>query len=252
MGLIIFALSMITIIILGIFIYSKRTKVNYIPTAYESELIEYFEEIALKAEFDGNTNETIKWNKPILLYVLKNKAYEKQMNAISRTINEINELATDGFKIELTEDKTRKNATLFLLSRDKVEELDSHFLEGIDGDFAGLSEAIYNWQNHITSAKIFIDIEESINVQESVILEEITQSIGLMNDSEKYPNSIFYEKQMEENINNDEYSCIDKDVIKLLYHPRMKSGLNNEQVKRVIKRILKNKEIKLSGPIPAM
>lgn len=242
-----FVLSIITVVILGIFIYRKATKVDYLPTAYESELIEYFEEIALKSEIDKNINETIKWNKSMSLYVVKDKPYKRQMASIKKAIEGVNYLATDGFRIELTEDKTEKNAILYLSSRNDVEDLDYHFLKGINGDFAGLSEARYNWRNHIISAKIFIDIEESIEVQESVILEELTQSIGLMNDSEKYPNSIFYEKQMAENIHNNKYSPIDKDVIKLLYHHRMKSGLNSEQVKNVIKRILKNKEVELAG-----
>ncbi len=242
-------LLVLLVFFLGLLTFNKLTKVDYIPTEFEYELIDYFKEIALNAEYSSKDKlqKTIKWKQPMMLFVVKEGEHIPQIKTIKKVIQTISELTLDGFKIELIEEKSKSNAILYLLNKDKVEEIDPSFFNGISGDFVGLSLATYNGRNNITSAKIFIDIEESIEIQKSVILEEITQSIGLMNDSEKYSNSIFYEKQMEENIVNVQYSAIDKDIIKLLYHRRMKSGLNNKEVERVIKRIFKNNEIELSG-----
>lgn len=41
-----------------------------------------------------------------------------------------------------------------------------------------------------------------------------------------------------------EYSKIDRDVIKLLYHPEMKPGLNLKQVNNVIKKIFQEERDK--------
>ena len=84
-------------------------------------------------------------------------------------------------------------------------------------------------------------------MQESIILEEITQSLGLSFDSKKYTNSIFYEHKSRDNIHIKEFSNLDKDIIKLLYHPKVKAGLNEKEVKIVIKQILSKKQIELLG-----
>ena len=71
---------------------------------------------------------------------------------------------------------------------------------------------------------MYIDINESLEWQKSTILEEITQSLGLMNDSDQHPDSIFFENQEENETITTEYSSLDSTLIKLLYDPQMKPG----------------------------
>lgn len=219
---------------------------EYVPTEYEKELIEYFKEVVLESEYYENPKKIIKWRKSMLLFVSKNKEYKEQMRAIKETINKINELATDGFKIVLTNDLAKSNAFLYLGTKDSIAELDSDFYHRmdsdiIDEDFTGFAYVEFEWQNFsISEAKIFISTEDSLEIQKSTILEEITQSIGIPNDSERYSNSIFYEHQITDSIINKEYSKMDRDIIKLLYHPKMRTGLSDRQSEKVIKRILKN------------
>ena len=61
-------------------------------------------------------------------------------------------------------------------------------------------------------------------------------------DSKKYVTSVFYEDKykLEEEIK--QYSQLDKDIIRLLYHPKMKPGLGPIEVEKVIKRILKSEK----------
>ncbi len=250
MGLII--IIIVLVFVSSLFIYKKVTIVNYHPTAYESELIKYFKEVALQSEHGDYINKIIKWRKPMLLYVIKDKAYKEQMVAIKKAIEGINYLATDGFKIELTEDPKKGNTFLYLCSREKVAELAPNFYkkftDDVDIDISGYADMEFYWNNHnIYKASIYVDPQDPIDIQESIILEEITQSIGLPYDPESHPNSIFYEHKAVEGIKIYKYSELDKDIIKLLYHARMKPGINEKEVENVIKRILKNKEIKLSG-----
>lgn len=242
MGIII--ISSFVVVLLGIFFYNKLAKVDYIPTAYETELIDYFKEVALQSEFDEDINRVIKWKQPMLLCVVKDKTYKRQMDAIQKTIDGINELATDGFKIELTNEPKKSNSFIYLCSREYVAKLAPNFYKSftddIDVDVSGFAYMEFNWNNYkINKSFIYIDPEDPIDIQESTILEEITQGVGLPNDPESYSNSIFYEHKSEENIVIKEYSQLDKDVIKLLYHPKMKPGLDSTQCEKVIKRILK-------------
>lgn len=244
----------ITIVILlsGLFLYNKWVINRYEPSAYETELIKYFLDVALQSEHGDYINKIVKWRKPMLLYVIKDKPYSNQVSKIKKTINDINLLATDGFRIELTENLKNSNAFLYLCSKSKLIELAPNFSEKVlystDKDISGYADMEFYWDNYnIYKANIYIDSKDPIDIQKSVILEEITQSIGLPYDPETYPDSIFYEHKSEEEINTSKYSALDKDIIKLLYHPRMKPGLNKNEVIFEIKRILKNKEIELSG-----
>ena len=77
------------------------------------------------------------------------------------------------------------------------------------------------------SASILISSADITQKERShLIREELTQSLGLMNDSNKYKDSIFYQEWTD----IAEYSEIDKAVIKLLYQKKIEPGMSKEQV----------------------
>lgn len=234
------------VIPLGLFFYLKKRDIEYDPTPYEKEVMDYFKEIALQSEYTDNPEKVVKWKKPIFLYIIKEKEFKPQMSAIKRTINEINQLVTDGFKIEITDNLTNSNIILYLCEKERVEELDQEFYEilnGFDYDVAGFVQGeVLTTTYEINKSKIFVSTENTIDIQESAILEEITQSLGLAFDSKKYANSVFYEDKYQLELETKQYSQLDKDIIRLLYHPKMKSGFDSSEVDRVIKRILKSEK----------
>ena len=70
---------------------------------------------------------------------------------------------------------------------------------------------------HKTKGYCFVDMIKTGNdtqTQKSILREEITQSLGLCNDSWKYPNSIFYQGSST----NTEFSDLDKEIIQMLYN----------------------------------
>lgn len=235
-------LFIILLIILGIIVYKLVDFKNHELSEYDKELVNYFNEIALKAEFEDSPHRVIKWTEPMNLYIIKDEEFNTQVSIIKNAINKINNLIKGEFKIQLVDSHVKSNAVIFLSEKDKVELLVPSLFEGIEEELAGLALVEYDLDNYeIKQAKIFIDINEPLENQESTILEELTQSIGLMNDSEKYPNSIFYQNKALDSINTLEYSKMDIDLIKMLYHPKMKPGLNFKKAEKVIKQILKQK-----------
>ena len=111
--------------------------------------------------------------------------------------------------------------------------------KGIDYDISGLAYSEFVMETHvIDKALIFVNPEDAIDVQESTILEEITQSLGLAFDSKTYPNSIFYKDKNKLEVRIKEYSELDRDIVRLLYHPKMKAGLDSIELEKVIKKIL--------------
>lgn len=71
-----------------------------------------------------------------------------------------------------------------------------------------------------------------------LLREELTQSLGLGQDSERYLNSIFQINWTT----TSSYSQIDKDIIRLLYHSNMKVGLNENEVDLLLRSILINEK----------
>jgi hypothetical protein len=66
------------------------------------------------------------------------------------------------------------------------------------------------------------------------VVEEVTQVMGLPNDSEKAYPSIFNDKTPD-----DLLSPLDVILLKLLYEPELKTGMSEQQVRPIVKTILK-------------
>ena len=235
------------VILLGSFLFLMKREINYTPTSYEKELISYFKEVALQSEFGDNPQKVTKWKEPMILFIVKEGEFKIQMSAITKTINEINRLASDGFKIVLTNNILESNSILYLCSEEKVAELAPDFYKMFNDlkniEISGFAYSEFSTENYVIDMSlIFINSEDPIDTQKSTILEEITQSLGLGFDSNRYPSSVFYQKKYEKEIEINEYSRLDKDIVRLLYSSKMKSGLDSIEVKRVIKKILKSEK----------
>lgn len=90
----------------------------------------------------------------------------------------------------------------------------------------------------INRATMFVNTVDTNQAQQrSVIIEEIVQSLGLGRDSPRYPTSIFYETPTDGGFVQ-ELSAIDRELIRLLYHPRMQIGLNARRVETLLREIL--------------
>jgi hypothetical protein len=236
--------SIILILIFSIIIAINfiDSKTDYKPTDSEKEVIEYFKEIALESEFGKSPLKTLKWIKPMVLYISTDSIYKKQIKNINETIQKINKLTSDDFRIELTNDSLKSNAIIYLCKKKNLPKLDLEFSKLINQNAVGYVNI--NWRGYkINKARIFVSTSENFEIQKCTILQEITQSLGLINDSKKYANSIFYQYQVAEKILTYEYSEIDIELIKYLYNSKMTFGLNSEESEEIIKRIMKAKKL---------
>ena len=75
--------------------------------------------------------------------------------------------------------------------------------------------------SNLVNGSFYVDVvrcnwfptNEAIVFKKNLLREELTQSLGLFNDSMKYPDSIFYQVWSE----TTEYSELDKEVIRRHY-----------------------------------
>lgn len=193
---------------------------------YQAEDIsEYFNEIALGYEYGGSSPVVRKWTVPMRIYI-ENGSKPRLRRTLKRTISEINELVSDGFHMELVNEPEQANCTIFFGSN-------KLFLRYHPKVHIGVNKAVFNvwWENNcIYKARIFINTSYTTRRQQkSLIVEEITQVLGLGKDSDKYPGSIFYETENDGGYSTS-FSPIDKALIRTLYHQEMKPGFTKAQV----------------------
>ncbi|TFB14266.1 DUF2927 domain-containing protein [Filobacillus milosensis] len=202
----------------------KQIKFTIDQTTYSQEAFEYFKEIAFGAEYGGSPYIT-KWLDDINIEIIGNPT-QKDIETIQKVIDELEQLTP--LTINIVENKA--NINMYFVPQ-------GDFRKYIPGAVLG------NWayfryykgeRGQINQAKIAIGTfgsdQENRNHH---IREEMTQVLGLGNDSTKYKNSIFYETEAE--VNNQDFSKLDKKVIEILYRPDVKVGMTEKEVTDLFK-----------------
>ena len=198
-------------------------------------IVSYFLEIALGSEFGNDEEVTKRWTEPINIYV-DGHANDDVLAELDRIIEELNELITTDIQIEIVDVKTNANLIVVFSGKDYYANT-----YGIDPNLAeenwGLFNIEYDDDNHYYYGTLYVDTERATTEEQFHILrEELTQSLGLAQDSYTYPDSIFYQQWSTVR----EYSEIDRDLIWLLYHPDMSTGLTAEEVTIILNEIIAN------------
>ena len=192
--------------------------------SFTQEEIEYFTEIALGAEFGDEVPVIKKWTDNIRIKI-DGEPTETDIQTINGIVNDLNELIS-GINIKLVEE--RENLTITFSPESNFAEIDPNYVPTNYGFFW----ALWHDDNFVIYDVSILVASADITQQERshLIREELTQSLGLMNDSNKYKDSIFYQEWTDVK----EFSEIDKAVIKLLYLKKIKPGMSKEQVLSIL------------------
>ena len=202
-------------------------------TAYDESVVEYFNEIALGFEFGSASEVTRKWKNDMKIFVGGTKT-PIMMDELQRVIQEINALATDGFSASVVTDSLESNFYIFLGSGGDYAKKFPSVLNLVLSNW-GLFNVYFDASNIIYGGIMYVDIDRASNIEEKHLLrEELTQSLGLAKDSNRYPDSIFQANWTS----TTEYSNIDKDLVRLLYHPSMQIGLDRMQSAELLREII--------------
>lgn len=172
----------------------------------------YFEEVALNSEFtDVDKGIPCRWINDVKIYVLGEKP-KVLINELSKIVGELNELINP-ININIVTERSKANLIICIGSSQQYHNLEPG-TEKYTKDNWGLFSV--NSGPEIHKGSIFIDIKRcsSINGQKHLLREELTQALGLFNDSYKYENSIFQQDWTETN----EYAPIDRRLIRMLYN----------------------------------
>ena len=195
-------------------------------------IIEFFLDVVMKVEYGDNDSFRLrKWTDPISVYPSgEENDFDRSME--TRLFDTLNEI--QGFPgISRTEDAAEATTTVTFLDPESYEIYRKDYVnEENTGGFC--TAYFYTATDVYHSAVIGIRSDTDDTERGSVILEELLQSLGLMNDSYLDPESIFYQ-----GFNEPEWPTeLDWILVKCLYHPDMKCGMTAEEVTEVLEHIL--------------
>ncbi len=198
----------------------------YIPGLAVEDVILYFNEVCLDAEFimGGDPSKLQKWTEPISFNV-HGEATEEDMAVLDEFIGWLNDL--EGFPgMHVTFVTMESDLEIHFCVESRLIDILGENYRGCDGGvtFWYLNDEIYE-------GTICIRNDIGQHVRNSVILEELYNGLGPVQDSWLREDSIIYAGYSEPQ----SLTEIDELILRLLYHPDMKCGMDREQCEAVIR-----------------
>ena len=201
-----------------------------------------FVKIALRREYSTNAKEDIvrKWRKPMRVYVqstVGSSKLQKEMVGV-----QLNHLALiTGHRIGFVTSAKKANLTIvFTLKKNmkssmKTLGLYNNKSDAILEEAACLGNIRATNKGEILSATIHIPVDStrSSGLFLNCIVEEITQVMGLLNDSDDVFPSIFNDQSIDGYL-----SGLDYLLLKILYHPKIKMGMKETRVRELVAEVL--------------
>ena len=200
----------------------------YIPDLSVEDVITYFNEVCLDAEFSegGNASLVQKWDIPIY-YTIHGDTTEEDLATLNNFAAWLNTI--EGFPgISEADDLVHANLNIHFCAQDELIEI-------LGENFYGTDAGVVFWyeDNAIYDATICYRTDLDQHLRNSVILEEIYNGLGPVQDTDLRPDSIIYSAFSEpQNLTE-----IDELILKLLYHPDILCGMNVEECEAVIREL---------------
>lgn len=201
----------------------------YLPEVDVENVILYFNEVCLNAEYvnSGDPSFLQRWNAPIAYRIHGDPTGEdlERIEAFSAWLNTLS-----GFPgIYEAGDGEYTNLDIHFCDRQQLIDLmgDNH----LDSD--GAVTFWYDNSDVIYNAIICIRTDLDQHLRNSVILEELYNGLGPIQDTALRPDSLIYAGFSEPQ----ELTDMDKLILKLLYHPDLKCGMTAQECEAVIRQI---------------
>lgn len=199
------------------------TSSTALAEAFSQEALDYFVEIAFGAEFGDADSVIRKWEDDIRIGVFGEPG-EADLEGLATVIADLNFLIGT-ISIDIVD--TDHNVEIHLVPEARFAEIEPNYVPGNSGFFWLWWDA----HGYIFDARILISTTGITQAERShLIREELTQVLGLMNDSWSYPDSIFYQGWTDVQV----FSDIDVMVIKMLYLPEVEVGMQYDEAAAAI------------------
>jgi Protein of unknown function (DUF2927) len=212
---------LIMLILLSLFNFS-------LTSDSENIIKDYFNEIAFGSEFGSSEVFCKKWVDDVDIYV-SGEIPQYLNDELINILEELNELIKS-VELRIVYSKEQANYIIFFGPGEKYAEIEPAAEPYVEDNW-GLFWVYWSSNNEIYRGSMYVDTERTMSkdAQKHLLREELTQSLGLMIDSNKYADSIFYQGWTI----TTEYSDIDRSVISLLYNEKINPNMNRDDINRI-------------------
>jgi hypothetical protein len=190
---------------------------------FSPEAVRYFSEVALGAEYGASEPQVFRWNKKDVAIRVHGSPDDASRSCLNTIVTDFNRLSTSS-QLQVA-GQGEGDIDLYFSPESEFPRIEPNYVPGNWGFF-------WYWNKggcEIYRARILISTDHG-NPQERchLIREELTQSLGLARDSDRYPDSIFYGQWTDTN----SYSGLDQDLIRMLYSTDLPSCSTEADVRR--------------------
>ena len=212
--------------------FQEEHSALYLEQYSVEEVLRCFNEVVLDAEYStgaGNASLVQRWDEKIYYYVEGNPTGE-DLAKLQTLFGQLNEI--EGFP-GIQEASNDLEANLYIFFEDR-EAFDMRFSDFLQGEYANGATQYwyYTDTNNIYLESIGYCTDMPADVRESVLLEEVINGLGL-SDSQFREDSIVYQY----GDNAKELSDMDWLILKLMYHPKIRCGMDVTECERVIREL---------------
>ena len=203
----------------------------YIQGVSQDQMVKYFNEVVLSMEYTTGTGDASlvqKWDRP-LCYRIEGSPTDRDLQQLNKLIEQLN--AVEGFPGIKAATGLEQNLTLHFVDQPTFRNLYASVINDEWADGA-VQFWYYTATNNIHTGRIGYRTDISQTIRDSVIPEEIINLLGL-NDTVLRKDSIVYQYGSEVT----ELSEVDWVILKLLYHPEIKCGMNAAACEKVIRKL---------------
>lgn len=191
------------------------------------DVITWFNEVVLNSEYvnTGDPSVVQKWESPIF-YMICGDATAEDVAVLESFAQSLNDM--EGFPgMYPAEDVNTSNLRIYFTDQ-------QGFVDLMGAQFTGLDGAVTFWydgMNSIYDGVICIRKDLDQYLRNSVILEEIYNGLGPVQDTDLRQDSIIYQQYSEVQ----DLTLVDWLLLRLLYHPHMRCGMDAAQSEAVIR-----------------
>ncbi|MDH5189103.1 MAG: DUF2927 domain-containing protein [Rhodospirillaceae bacterium] len=203
------------------------------------EISDYFMKIVFANEYeDISTKPKIisKWSGDIGVSV-QGRATQQLAEITSKHLNYLSKVTGLKFKQIKPDDPMQSISIVFLKRQEmyaiKGAGIDPNVINKLASAGGCYFMAFHKPPQRIVKSIIAVNIERPIGLTDSCLLEELTQSLGLPNDSNMMRPSIFSDMDHETSL-----SRTDEILLRTLYDPRMTAGISPSEARTIAQTII--------------
>lgn len=196
-----------------------------------------FYDIALQSEYRSEQVLPVvkRWARPLRVWMYSGSGDAGKQRILLQT--HFQRLARiTGLPVKFVEHRHDANVQVFFAANKELKRLATREMPAnayhVLQDSVCLGSIRFNRRSEITSGTVLIPVErvQALGKLDACVVEEVTQMLGLINDSRTVKHTVFSDLT-----DNEELTGLDYLLIKLLYSPYLRSGMNAREAAPLIR-----------------